>query len=432
MTERHDDPLDALRCRNPIEAEGLRAELTASELGAAKAKAVAVAEADEPPHPAHRRPLMIIAAGAACLIVVGAVLAVALGGGDDDPADPVSGLDGRYALSAVRAAEQSPRVLVGAAGWEVTNAAQRDIDEGDITFSDGTDSIRVSWDPAADFPQYSTGNPVADQWYSQANPVCSGAGCRVFTRSSHPEVLGREGDLFEVITVDSKHGARANYDLTLPPDEGTYLYISATNMTPDRFLPVVDTLYETDVETWLAALPPEVVKPLERPEVVDEMLRGVPLPASVDVEELKGQPAVADRYQLATNVTGAVACGWLDQWAAAIESGDADAKREAVDAMTTSRDWPILQEIASEGGWSRTIWQYSYAMKVDKRDQLLGHGLVELGADGNYYEVPPYAGGLSCDDAPRKLVHRGVIGGPKRQTPVSDEEVERAIAATAP
>ena len=98
--------------------------------------------------------------------------------------------------------------------------------------------------------------------------------------------------------------------------------------------------------------------------------------------------------------------------------------------MSTSREWPVLQQ-RSLRNWSRTIWQYAYYMKVDDRARLIGHGNVALGADGNYYEVRPYAAGLICD-SPRKLVSEGVQGPPKRQTPVSDEEVDEAIASAAP
>lgn len=432
MNERMSDSLESLRQRNPVDADELRRETTAQEIDEARARARALAESAEAPGPTPRRRRWApaaLAVGGACAIA--AVVVLAVSGGKESAPTATPDLSDKYALAAVRAAEASPRILIGAEGWEVTDAVQREVDEGEITFSDGHGQrIRVNWDPAAEFPQYSTDNPENDQWYSQDNPVCNGEGCRSFTRSSHPTVLGREGDLFEFMTVEPERGARVSSDLTLAPQDGTYLYISATNLPPGAFMPIVETLHETDVETWLAAMPPEIVKPIERPEVVDEMLRGVPLPPSVDIDELKSQPAPSNRDQLAISVSGAAACGWLDQWATAVESGDDAAKQEAIDAMSTSREWPVLQQ-RSLRNWSRTIWQYAYFMKVDDRARLIGHGNVVLGADGNYYEVRPYAAGLICD-SPRKLVSEGVQGPPKRQTPVSDEEVDEAIASAAP
>jgi len=434
MNERPDGILGPLRASNPVSAEELRGELGADGMRLARERALAAGRANPPAEAeatARRRPLVVLAAVTAVTAVAVAVALVVSGGsgtGGSSPEPTTADLSGEYALTAIRAAERSPRLLVGADGWAVTDAVQRDVDEGEITFSDGHGQrIRVAWDPAAEFPQYSTDNPENDQWYSQDNPVCNGDGCRSFTRSSHPTVLGREGDLFEFLTVEPERGARVSSDLTLPPEDGTYLYISATNLPPGAFMPIVETLEEVDVETWLAALPPEIVKPIERPEVVDEMLRGVPLPPSVDIEGLKGQPAPSSRDQLAITVTGATACGWLDQWAAAVESGDDDARQEAIDAMATAHDWPALQDPDIKV-WARTIWQYAHDMKVDNRAPLIGPGNVELGADGNYYQVRPYAAGLGCD-SPRKLVSEGVQGPPKRQTPVSDEEVEEAIAS---
>ena len=33
--------------------------------------------------------------------------------------------------------------------------------------------------------------------------------------------------------------------------------------------------------------------------------------------------------------------------------------REAIDALLSSKDWPILKEMNSEGGWPIAVWEYA-------------------------------------------------------------------------
>jgi hypothetical protein len=77
---------------------------------------------------------------------------------------------------------------------------------------------------------------------------------------------------------------------------------------------VAATLQNVDVDTWLSAMPDSVIKPNGRAVAVNKMLEDIPVPDSVDVDELKSRGVVSDRYQLGAQVAGAVACGWIDQW----------------------------------------------------------------------------------------------------------------------
>jgi hypothetical protein len=175
-------------------------------------------------------------------------------------------------------------------------------------------------------------------------------------------------------------------------------------MTREQFLTVVDSIYSADVDTWLAALPPEVVRPVEDRAAVDSMLDGLPIPGSVDVGQVRSLSLALSRYQLGAKVTGAVACGWLDQWAAAVKDGDGASAREAIDAMATSHDWPILREMEDQGGWSQVVWEYAREMENDNRGALLGMAGTETTPDGRVYELrPAYATGLGCDSEQRTL-----------------------------
>jgi len=223
-------------------------------------------------------------------------------------------------------------------------------------------------------------------------------------RSTEIEVLGEIALLFEQRTVYSGHQS-SSFQVNLPPSGRTTVSLYVSSISRPALLDVLGSLHRTDVETWLAALPRQVVEPLERPEVVDEMLADVPIPASVDIEALKEEATAGTRYQLGARVTGVVACGWLDQWAAAIDSGDSAASNEATDAMQTSRDWAILREMKEQGGWSQTVWQYAGEMRRGEREALLGTSGTDEYPDGSVYErSPSYATGLGCDSERLTLV----------------------------
>jgi hypothetical protein len=289
-----------------------------------------------------------------------------------------------------------------------------------MEFSDGEDKLELIWRRLP--PEYSAESfegsghlPKLDQWYRI--PINCGPGlsaiskqeptgpvdCEIFERNTQISVLGRTAILGESRTV-SADGESSDFTLYFQPEAGTDLFISARSIAREKFRQVLDSLHPTDVETWLAALPPRVVQPIDRPAVVDEMLEDVPIPGTVDVEELKGEASAATRYQIGVAITGAVACGWLDQWARAIEAGDDAAAEAAVEAMSTSRDWAILQEMDEQGGWSRTIWEYSEEMRRDERHALLGVAGTETLPDGRVYELSPsYATGIGCDSERRVL-----------------------------
>src|SRR5882757_3230310 len=112
------------------------------------------------------------------------------------------------------------------------------------------------------------------------------------------------------------------------------------------------------IETWLAAMPASVVKPADARTTVDAMLAGLPLPPGLDKQRLY-QQETRDRYQVGAEVSGAVACGWLDQWVAAKRSGDAQKLKQATDALATSHGWKVLNDMNPEGDYPEVLWGYA-------------------------------------------------------------------------
>jgi hypothetical protein len=104
-----------------------------------------------------------------------------------------------------------------------------------------------------------------------------------------------------------------------------------------------------------------VVTDSEEAEAIAELLNGVPVPDGFDVAALKNG-TTNDRYQFIVQVSGAVACAWLDQWFTGQETQDPDLQSAAAAALATSHTWPMLTEIADQGGWSDELWLHADAV----------------------------------------------------------------------
>jgi len=343
-----------------------------------------------------------LAVGASAII-----LALAFGGGPSG-----SGVDQAYAGAAIEVAEANPRVLIDAPGWTVEDVDEFEESSGTMAFVNGDQRLNLDWNEVPEEWMVTDDELLSDlprrgQWFVVHSKTCvtgeGAASCAVYLRDTEVPVLGEPAVLAEVRTITGNESS-SRFEVRLPVADGIFTTIYAENLTRAEIDELLPSLVRAEVETWLAALPPSTVQPLERPEIVDEMLRDVPIPASVDVDELKSQAIAAGRYHLGAQVTGAVACGWLDQWAAALEAGDEAALREATEAMSTSPDWDILIEMNEQGGWSQVVWEDSREMRGDEpRNDLLDSGGTESFHGITYELGPSYAMGLGCDSLTRTV-----------------------------
>lgn len=313
---------------------------------------------DRPPAAvaSRRRPRwsVPVLVASAVLLVVGLPVLVLRGEGDDRPS---------YAGPAVAVAEANPRVLVSAPGWEVARVDSFTETEGEMTFTDGDHDLDVHWRAARDYQGY-----LADRSHDNASePV---------------EVLGQRGTLF-------RYGRSTDFTTILPPQGANFLEIRGNLGSRDAYLSVLASLTPVPVDTWLAAMPDNVVQPGDMDATVAEMLKGVPLPPGFDAAPLSSD-LPGDRYQVGARVAGAVACAWLDRWADARTGGDRRAEQAALAAMQTSKRWPVLLEMNAEGDYPEVVWEI---------------------ADGIAGKMPDFFGGLptrttwtqglGCDIAPR-------------------------------
>lgn len=275
------------------------------------------------------KPRVLVTAAMTAVLLLGAVV---IRGND-------SGGDTAWGAELVAMAEGSPLLLIEESGWEVIRADTYSREIGEMTFSNGTDELELRWIPL----DQHAGRVEDRRTASEATWDVEVAG--------YPAVAFRyeSTDDYVVLWRDEEHGLEAR---GVFPDFAT-------------FQELVGTLKRVDVDGWLSAMPESVVKPDGRAAAVEEMLADVPIPTSLNVEELKAGERISDRYQLGAKVTGTVACAWIEQWVnAKATSNDASAK-EAVDAMATSRDWAILIEMNEVGGWSEAVWELAEAIATD-------------------------------------------------------------------
>jgi hypothetical protein len=401
-SSRTDDAMARMRAANPCSLEDLGQTMSEADLERAMRRAIAAGEAPTRLVPAgdrvamergagggpgragivSRRRVATAGFGLACAGVI-AVLVILGGGSVDSVKD---GGRPTYAAAAVKVAEANPRLLVTAPGWSIIHA-NFGIDDGGLTYAHagrpayGPDGERVTlnWVPAG--------------LYRDALRGHRGEGPAESTT-----VLGHRATTF--------HAFGGSADITiLPPQGKVFVEVSAS---PRDNATVLGSLRAVGVDRWLAAMPPEVVQPVDRSGLVAGMLDGVPLPPGFDATKFESETGPIDHYQFGQAVAGAVACGWLESWSAARQSGDEATARQAVEGMAGVRRWPVLLQMVQEKGF--------------KGNELPAHGggwpsyLVEASreiAAGHLRRTPAVK---------RTYVHGGALYGvstPRDAAPVS-------------
>ena len=92
------------------------------------------------------------------------------------------------------------------------------------------------------------------------------------------------------------------------------------------------------------------------------MLQGVTLPPGFSPSSISGAGLTSDRYQLGATVAGTVACTWFKLWSQARSAGDSAGVQQAITAMATAKDWPILQEMSNSVGYPQILEAFAAAM----------------------------------------------------------------------
>jgi len=271
--------------------------------------------------PRRTRWLVVVASAAAAAVVITAPAWWAQRGGEEAISP--------YAPSAISAAQESTRVLVDAPGWEITYVYGFGTAAGEMTFRNGSQELDVHWYPAEYYDRY-----FRDRAHvSAGTPV---------------ELLGKASTMFTY--------SEGDYATIRPVEGDSFLEVRGGVGDRSQYLAVLDQLALTDVDTWLAAMPPEVVMPAERDETIAEMLEGVRTPPGFDLGTIPADE-LGDRYHFGARVTGTVACAWVERWQQSTRAGNEAEAAEAAAALQSSKDWPILLEMNDQGDYPEVLWE---------------------------------------------------------------------------
>ena len=315
----------------------------------------------EPPRRGRSRRRIIALAGVAA--VAASAVVIVQPGGDDSPA---------WAAEVLAVAEVAPLLLVDNPEWEITSANEFSVEYGALTFSDGDSELTLSW-----LPESSYASLLSDRQQSsdlEEEVVVAG----------HPAILMGKSDKDTFTAVWQQHGYAVEARGRDFSDRADY----------DEALSLI---HEVDVDTWLSAMPEDVISPENGDEIVAEMITDVPIPDSVDPATLGGGDVVVDRYGLGAHVTSTVVCAWIDQWITATDAGDDASADEAATAMAGSHEWAVLEEMNADGDYPEMVWQFADAIANGGTLTDGTHLAAETPTDGNGATAPAYRISLGCE-----------------------------------
>ena len=290
-----------------------------------------IMSADRMPAPWRRRLIAPIAAAAA-LIGVLAVSAVIRHQRPEthEAVRPAPATSTKWSALVLRAAEQNPRLLVQEPGWKITTVYGFTENTGTMAFTKGGRQLEINWYPATEYPGYHES--------------------RLHVSKPEPaEVDGIEGNIFTYNAHD--------FAIQLKPNGDTFAELRTDDKwSRSDFDQVLTRIKRVDVQTWLAAMPPEIVTPARADEAAAKVLAGVPLPPKFDRTALNAV-GTNDQYQFGAAVAARVGCGWIEEWQRAKQAGDQDALRTAADALRSSHQWKFLQQMNKDGDYPEALWQ---------------------------------------------------------------------------
>ncbi|WBB68350.1 hypothetical protein [Micromonospora sp. WMMD812] len=278
-----------------------------------------------------------IAGASVAATLLAAVLAVSVMNGDKPTgrqASPATTSEASgttaYRAMVLQAAEDNPRLLIDQPGWTATTVYGFAKKEGTIAFSNGERQLQMTWYPADQYDGYHKDRLGV----SKPEPV---------------KVDGWPGDLFRYSASD--------FAAMLRPRDGSFVELrTGGDWTRGEFDRVLADVIRVDAQTWLAALPAEIVTPERVQGQVATVLADVPLPPGFDPAALDGL-GTNDAYQFGAAVTSRVGCGWIAEWLRAKTAGDAAALHRAADALRSSHQWKVLHQMNDEGAWPEVFWE---------------------------------------------------------------------------
>ena len=270
------------------------------------------------------RPLL----AAASIVVILLMAAIAVETRSDGPDSSTA-----YASELIDFAERSPKILIDDVSWPVVRADETEYG-GEMSFRSTSDGADLHWR-----------SETLDELIQSRLVDNVDLGILPVLDTSARVIQYRSGEITALWEHDS-----------------TTLEFRAGPVDVDTFAALLRQLRTVDTGEWLDAMPPSVIDRTSQPDAIREILADIPVPADFVANDLDTSAVVSDEYQLKARVTGAAACAWLDQWFTATEAGNVPAATEAAAMLATSTEWTALLDIADEGRWSETVWQWADAV----------------------------------------------------------------------
>lgn len=382
------DPVDRDRL-DGLDVETMEAELLADLDG----EQPALPPLGGDPSLRHRSRRLGLALGAAALAAIAAAIVLFAGGASQHPSPA-------YGADLVRFAESSPLLLLEGPGWrvqDVNEERRREGIEGSVEFITGKpappESVRVIRHPKTGYVeirpapasvrqrkvQLSWHNGSLKDWLEQTRMLR-------FGRWTTAPVLGTTARVNTRAEVFKDQGGPGDREMVaLWAEGGHVLEVKAAVPDLSAFEERLDWLTKVDLQTWLAAMPPKVVKAGDHDATVREMLKGIPVPSTFSPSRVPDEGLIVDRSRVAGQVTSTVSCLWFRQWGDARRAGDQAAALEAENAMATAPPWPIVRQLKKEGDSSETLLKLVKSMPT---------GIWQFGP--HRWRVLPKAEGLGC------------------------------------
>lgn len=319
-----------------------------------------------------------LALAAASLVALAGAIVLLVGGSADRPAPA-------YGADLVRFAESSPLLLLEGPGWrveDVNEERRREGIDGSMEFVTGkaappeaTRAVRKGGYEIELVPASVRQRKLQLAWHSGSLREWlrrARWAPRVFKRTASGQVrptrwvqTGRWTTV-PVLGTTAHVNTRAEpfEDLAGPGDRemvalwsegGHVLEVRAAVPGLRAFEERLGWLTRVDLPTWLAAMPPKVVKAGDHDTTVREMLRGIPVPSTFSPSRVPDEGLTTDRSRVAGEVTATVSCLWFRQWGEARRSGDRPAELEAERAMASAPRWPIVRRQHKEGDSAETL-----------------------------------------------------------------------------
>jgi hypothetical protein len=239
-----------------------------------------------------------------------------------------------------------PRVVLSRPGWRLDYADEQSVQDGKLCFaSSGADSSSSASEPTAEI-HWRRGD--LSSWLADRRASAP-------TATAMP-VLGAVAHVLDR-PHDGLHTIVALWEL-----DDRVFELRARVVDLDAFAVLLGSLRRVEESEWLSELPVDVVKPADHEATVTAMLRGVTVPPGFEPTAIKGVGLVKDRYQFGVLVAGTVACRWFKRWSEARRRGDSAGVQEAIDAMSTAKDWPVLREMAEKGAYPWVLERFAEAM----------------------------------------------------------------------